>query len=115
MHGPHEIFSVEGVQDFVTRKPAAPSRGDTVVQTSQPADRMGVGGYDELNTAGSCGANPVRFKVETMRVSIDFDGTSGLGDGVEHMVHSAFERRPRPDQPAERVTPDLEERQPERA
>src|SRR5262245_31240521 len=100
MHGPHEIFSVEGVQDFVTRKPAAPSCGDTVVQTSQPADRMGVGGYDEFNTTGSCGANPVRLEVETVRVAVDFDGASGLGDDVEHLVHSAFERRTRPDQSA---------------
>src|SRR5262245_30447730 len=115
MHGFHEILGLEGIQDFVARKPAASRYRDTVVQTSQPADRMGVGRYDEFNTAGSCGANPVRLEVETVRVAVDFDGTSGLRDGVEHQVHSAFERRARPDQPAERVTPDLEERQPERA
>ena len=68
------------------------------VQTSQPADRMGIGGYNEFNTAGSCGANPVRLEVETVRVAVYFDGAFGLGDGVQHLAHPAFERRTRPDQ-----------------
>src|SRR5262245_44391005 len=114
MHGSHKIFSIEGVQDFVARKPTASRRGDTVVQTSQPAGRMGVGGYDEFNTAGSRGADPVRLEVETMWIAVDFDRASGLGDGVEHLVHSAFEGRARPDQSAQRMAPDLEERQLER-
>src|SRR5215475_8799529 len=115
MDGLHEIFSIEGVQDFVTRKPATSRRGNTVVQTSQPAGRMGVGRYDEFNTTSSRGADPVRLEVETVGVAVDFDGASGLGDGVEHLVHSAFERRARPNQSAQRMTPDLEERQLQRA
>src|SRR5262245_42015253 len=114
MHGSHKIFNIEGVQDLAARKPTASRRGDTVVQTSQPAGRMGVGGYDKFNTAASCGANPVRLEVETVRVTVHFDGASGLRDGAEHLVHSAFERRTRPDQSAQRMAPDLEERQLER-
>ena len=38
-----------------------------------------------------------------------------LGDGVQHLFHPASERRTRPDQSAERVAPDLEDRQLERA
>ena len=115
MNDPHEVFSIEGVQDFIAREPATPRCGYAVMQICQTADRMRVGGYDALNTAGSCGANPLRLEVETVRVAVDFDGAFGLGDGVQHLFHPASERRTRPDQSAERVTPDLEERQLERA
>ncbi len=43
MNGLHEIFSIEGVQDFIAREPAAPRCGYAVIQklrqiASRPLD-----------------------------------------------------------------------------
>ena len=93
-HRAEECVRGTCVEDFVSMQPGATGKAHRISHVVELSHGVGIDGEDERDPSRPCCARPLRLDVQAIRIAVDLDRASRLGERVEHLLHPQGNGRP---------------------